>query len=101
MGVIPATLDADRLARPLRHARSPNRHGRAWTRPSAPWDRVRCASQRPDRPRLDGRVKPTHDGWEWDRNFTTSLIGPGGKQSIDWSVSIRVVNGKVTHVDLA
>jgi hypothetical protein len=38
---------------------------------------------------------------EWDRDFTTSLIGPGGKQSVDWSVSIRIVNGKVTRVALS
>jgi hypothetical protein len=34
---------------------------------------------------------------ELDRNFTTSLIGPGGRKSVDWSTSIRVVNGVVTR----
>jgi hypothetical protein len=33
---------------------------------------------------------------EWDRDFVTSLIGPGGRQSVAWSLSIRVKNGSVT-----
>jgi hypothetical protein len=33
---------------------------------------------------------------EWDRSFTTSLVGPGGKASVSWSTSIKVESGKVT-----
>ncbi len=38
---------------------------------------------------------------EWDRDFVTSLIGPAGKQSVSWSLSIRVVNGRVTSKALS
>jgi hypothetical protein len=34
---------------------------------------------------------------EWDQTFVTSLVGAGGKASVIWKTSIRVVNGKVTH----
>lgn len=34
---------------------------------------------------------------ELDRSFTTSLIGPDGRMSVDWSTSIRIVNGAVTQ----
>jgi hypothetical protein len=34
---------------------------------------------------------------EWDRDFVTSLIGPGGRQSVNWSLSIRIANGSVTR----
>ncbi|WP_173085976.1 hypothetical protein [Phytohabitans rumicis] len=34
---------------------------------------------------------------EWDRDFVTSLIGPGGRQSVSWSLSIRVTSGSVTR----
>jgi len=40
--------------------------------------------------------RPTTNA-EWDRSFTTSLIGPGGRRSVNWSLSIRVVNGAVTR----
>lgn len=33
---------------------------------------------------------------ELDRDWTTSLAGPGGKKSVSWSSSIRVKAGKVT-----
>jgi hypothetical protein len=33
---------------------------------------------------------------EWDRNFVTSLVGPSGRQSVSWSLSIRVSGGAVT-----
>jgi hypothetical protein len=32
---------------------------------------------------------------EWDREFTTSLVGPSGRTSVSWSTSIRITNGKV------
>ena len=38
---------------------------------------------------------PTTDA-EWDRDFVTSLIGPGGRKSVSWSLSIRVAKGAVT-----
>lgn len=38
---------------------------------------------------------------EWDRDFTTSLIGPSGQKSVSWSLSIRVVNGVVTRNSLS
>lgn len=34
---------------------------------------------------------------EWDRTFVTSLAGPGGRASVTWRTSIRVVNGKLTR----
>jgi hypothetical protein len=34
---------------------------------------------------------------EWDQTFVTSLVGPGGRASVTWKPSIRVVNGKVTR----
>jgi hypothetical protein len=34
---------------------------------------------------------------EWDRSFVTSLVGPGGRSDVNWSTSIRVVNGSVTR----
>jgi hypothetical protein len=34
---------------------------------------------------------------ELDRSFTTSLVGPGGRASVNWSTSIRVTNGTVTR----
>lgn len=34
---------------------------------------------------------------EWDRDFVTSLIGPGGRRSVNWSISIRIENGGVTR----
>lgn len=34
---------------------------------------------------------------EFDRAFVTSLVGPGGRRSVGWSTSIRVVNGTVTR----
>ena len=34
---------------------------------------------------------------EWDRSFTTSLVGPAGKESLDWSTSIKVDQGKVVR----
>jgi hypothetical protein len=38
---------------------------------------------------------------ELDRNFVTSLVGPGGSQSVTWSQSIRFVNGRVTKNDVS
>lgn len=38
---------------------------------------------------------------ELDRNFETSLVGPGGSQSVTWSQSIRFVNGKVTRNEVS
>ena len=38
---------------------------------------------------------------EWDRDFVTSLIGPAGRQSVSWSLSIRVVKGSVTRNSLS
>jgi len=34
---------------------------------------------------------------EFDAEFTTSLIGPTGRQSVNWAVSVRVTNGAVTR----
>ena len=34
---------------------------------------------------------------EWDRSFTTSLVGPAGKESLDWSTSMKVDQGKVVR----
>ncbi len=34
---------------------------------------------------------------EWDRDFVTSLVGPGGRSSVSWSVSIRIKDGSVTR----
>lgn len=34
---------------------------------------------------------------EWDRDFVTSLTGPGGTKSVNWSTSIRVAAGTVTR----
>ena len=34
---------------------------------------------------------------EWDRSFVTSLVGPGGRKDVNWSTSIRIVNGSVTR----
>jgi hypothetical protein len=34
---------------------------------------------------------------EWDQTFVTSLVGPGGKASVTWKTSIRVVDGKITR----
>jgi hypothetical protein len=34
---------------------------------------------------------------EFDRSFTTSLVGPAGKESADWSTSIKVDQGKVVR----
>ncbi len=36
------------------------------------------------------------DNIEWDREFVTSLSGPGGSKLVKWSTSIRVVNGALT-----
>jgi len=33
---------------------------------------------------------------EFDANFVSSLVGPGGRKSVDWSVSVRISGGKVT-----
>jgi hypothetical protein len=34
---------------------------------------------------------------EHDRNFVTSLVGPGGRQSVRWSLSTRISGGVVTR----
>lgn len=34
---------------------------------------------------------------EFDRSFATSLVGPGGRRSVNWSTSIRIVKGRVTR----
>jgi hypothetical protein len=33
---------------------------------------------------------------EHDRDFVTSLVGPGGRKSVSWSLSTRIVGGVVT-----
>jgi hypothetical protein len=33
---------------------------------------------------------------EHDRDFVTSLVGPGGRQSVSWSLSTRISGGVVT-----
>jgi hypothetical protein len=38
---------------------------------------------------------------EWDRSFTTSLIGPGGSRTARWQTSIRVEHGVVTRNTLS
>ena len=37
---------------------------------------------------------------EHDRDFVTSLVGPGGRQSVSWSLSTRIVGGSVTRNSL-
>jgi hypothetical protein len=37
------------------------------------------------------------DNIEHDRDFVTSLVGPSGRASVNWSTSIRVSNGVVTR----
>ncbi len=34
---------------------------------------------------------------EHDRSFVTSLVGSGGRKSVNWSLSTRIVNGAVTR----
>jgi hypothetical protein len=34
---------------------------------------------------------------ELDRDFVTSLAGPGGRKSVSWSTSTRISRGRVTH----
>jgi hypothetical protein len=34
---------------------------------------------------------------EHDRDFVTSLVGPGGRQSVSWSLSTRISGGSVTR----
>jgi hypothetical protein len=38
---------------------------------------------------------------EWDRDFVTSLVGPRGRQSVSWSLSIRIENGVVKRNSLS
>jgi hypothetical protein len=33
---------------------------------------------------------------EHDRDFVTSLVGPGGRKSVSWSLSTRIAGGSVT-----
>jgi hypothetical protein len=33
---------------------------------------------------------------EFDANFVSSLVGPAGRRSVDWSVSVRIAGGHVT-----
>jgi hypothetical protein len=40
------------------------------------------------------------DTIEFDRDFTTSLVGPGGRKTVAWSLSTRITKGKVTRNDL-
>jgi hypothetical protein len=40
------------------------------------------------------------DTIEHDRDFVTSLSGPGGTKSVSWSLSTRITSGKVTKNDL-
>ena len=37
------------------------------------------------------------DNIELDRRFVTSLVGPGGAQSVTWTMSTRVASGRVTR----
>ena len=48
-----------------------------------------------DGPSVDYKTN-VGSGLELDRDFTTSLVGPGGKKSVDWSTSIVVKDGRVT-----
>jgi hypothetical protein len=34
---------------------------------------------------------------DYDRSFVTSLVGPGGRRSVNWSISVRVRSGRVTR----
>jgi hypothetical protein len=34
---------------------------------------------------------------EFDRDFVTSLVGPSGRRSLNWSTSIRIAGGRVTR----
>jgi hypothetical protein len=39
---------------------------------------------------------PTTTSAEFDVDFEAFLAGPGGRQSVNWSISVRVADGKVT-----
>lgn len=39
---------------------------------------------------------PSRPEVERDVNFVSSLVGPGGRQSVSWSQSVRVTGGAVT-----
>jgi len=39
------------------------------------------------------------DTIERDNTFTSSLVGPGGRKSVSWSLSMRITNGAVTKND--
>ncbi len=43
--------------------------------------------------------RPT-DSIDHDRDFVTSLVGPAGRTSVSWSLTTRIVNGRVTRNDL-
>lgn len=40
---------------------------------------------------------PSRPEVERDTNFVSSLVGPGGRQSVSWSQSVRVTGGSVTR----
>ncbi len=40
--------------------------------------------------------RPT-DSIDHDRDFVTSLVGPAGSSSVSWSLTTRIVNGRVTQ----
>jgi hypothetical protein len=48
-----------------------------------------------DGPAVDYKTN-VGSGLELDREFTTSLVGPSDKKSVDWKTSIVVKDGKVT-----
>jgi len=44
---------------------------------------------------------PSFNAIEYDRKFVTSLNGPGGSVSVNWSTSIRTANKRVTRNTIA
>jgi hypothetical protein len=38
---------------------------------------------------------------EFDVNFTSTLTGPGGSRSVNWSISVRIASGSVTRNTLS
>jgi hypothetical protein len=57
--------------------------------PAAPFDYIISMADPPGVRRIrKGSI-------EIDSNFKTSLVGPGGRQSVTWSTSTRISNGRV------
>jgi hypothetical protein len=40
---------------------------------------------------------PSVRDYELDRSFVTSLVGPGGRATVNWATSIRIAGGTVTR----